>query len=56
MVSLICGILERAQRITGEGRVKMNKKSSEREKKHERPLTIGNKLRVTGGEMGGGVG
>ena len=30
--------------------------SSERETNHERLLTIGNKLRVTGREVGGGSG
>ena len=35
---------------------KQNGKSSEREKNHERLLTIGNKLRVAGGEAGGGMG
>ena len=30
---------------------KLNGKSSEREKNHERLLTIGNKLRVAGGEV-----
>ena len=32
---------------------KLNVKSSEREKNHERLLTLGNKLRVAGGEVGG---
>ena len=31
----------------------LNGKSSERETNHERLLTIGNKLRVAGGEVGG---
>ena len=34
----------------------MNGKSSEREKNHETLLTIGNKLRVAGGEVGGRMG
>ena len=32
---------------------KLNGKSSERETNHERLLTIGNKLRVAGGEVAG---
>ena len=35
---------------------KLNRKSSEREKDHERLLTIGNKLRVAGGEVSGRMG
>ena len=35
---------------------KLNGKSSEREKNHERLLTIGNKLRVAGGEVDRGMG
>ena len=35
---------------------KLNGKSSEKEKNHERFSTIGNKLRVPGGEAGGGMG
>ena len=35
---------------------KLNGKSPEREKNHERLLTIGNKLRVAGGKVGGGMG
>ena len=31
---------------------KLNGKSSEREKNHERLLTLGNELRVAGGEVG----
>ena len=35
---------------------KLNGKSSEREKNHESLLTIGNKLRIAGGVVGGGMG
>ena len=35
---------------------KENGKSSEREKNHERLLTLGNILKVAGGEVGGGWG
>ena len=35
---------------------KLNGKKSERETNHERLLTIGNKLRFAGGEVGGGWG
>ena len=35
---------------------KLNGKSSKREKNHERFLTIGNKLSVAGGEVGGRMG
>ena len=35
---------------------KLNKKSSEREKKHERFLTLGNKLNAAGGEADGKMG
>ena len=35
---------------------KRNGKSPEREKNHERLLTLGNKLRVAGEEVGGGWG
>lgn len=35
---------------------KLNGKSSEREKNHERLLTIGNKWKVAGGEVGGEMG
>ena len=35
---------------------KLNGKSSERETNHERLSTPGNKLRITGGEVGGGMG
>ena len=36
-----------------EERKKLNNTKSERETKHKRLLIIGNKLRVTGGEVGG---
>ena len=36
-----------------EGKLKV--KSPERAKNHERPLTLGNKLRVEGGEVGEGM-
>ena len=52
MVSLVWNI----RNSTEDHRVregKLNGKSSEREKNHERLLTIGNKLRVAGGEAGG---
>ena len=35
---------------------RLNGKSSERETNHERLLTLGNKLSVAGGEVGGGMG
>ena len=35
---------------------KLNGKSPEREKNHERLLTIGHKLRVAGGGVDGGLG
>ena len=35
---------------------KLNVKKSEKGTNHERLLTLGNKLRVTGEEVGGGVG
>ena len=35
---------------------KLNGKKSERETNHERLLTLGNKLRVTEGEVGGEMG
>ena len=35
---------------------KLNEKSSERKKNHTRLLTIGNKRRVAGVEVGGGMG
>ena len=44
--------MRNAWRIIG----KLNGKSSEREANHKRLLTIGNKLRVAGGEVGGGIG
>ena len=34
---------------------KLNGKSSEKKKNHERLLTLGNKLTVAGGEGGGGI-
>ena len=40
----------------GEGKEKENKTKTERETNHERLLTLGNKLRVAGGEVGGGWG
>ena len=39
-----------------EGREKYSKMKSEKETNHKRLLTIGNKLRVTGGEVGEGMG
>ena len=36
----------------GEGKEKLNKMTSEREANHKRLLTLGNKLRVGGGEGG----
>ena len=39
----------------GEGKIKYGK-NREREAKHKRLLTIGNKLRVAGGEVGGRMG
>ena len=35
---------------------KLNGKSSERETNHKRLLTLGNKLRMAGGEVGGAMG
>ena len=39
-----------------EGKEKQNKMKTEREKNHERLFTLGNKLRVARGEVGGGDG
>ena len=41
---------------TGEGKKKYNKIKTEREKNHKRLLTIENKVRVAGGELGRGMG
>ena len=38
-----------------EGRETLNKMNSKRESNRKRPLTIGNKLRVAGEEVGGGT-
>ena len=54
MISLICGIYKTKQRIMGKRR--KNKTKSERETNHKRLLSIGNKLRVAGGEGSGGIG
>ena len=35
---------------------KLNRKESQREINHERLLTLGNKLKVAGGMVGGGMG
>ena len=37
----------------GEGKENKNKMKTEREANHKRLLTLGNKLRVAGGEWGG---
>ena len=52
MISLICGIEETKQSILGEERRKQNKTKSERETNRKRLLTLGNKLRAAGGEVG----
>ena len=54
MISLVWNV--RDQRIIGKGGKKLNEMKSERETNHRRLLIIGNKLRVTGGEEGGGMG
>jgi len=55
MVSLTWNIKNSTEDHKGrEG--KLNEKSSERETNHESLLTIGNKLRVSGGEVGGEMG
>ena len=40
----------------GEGKGNKNRIKAEREANHKRLLTIGNKLRVSGGEVGRGIG
>ena len=35
---------------------KLNAKTSENKTNHERLLTLGNKMKVAGGEVGGGMG
>ena len=37
----------------GEGKGKENKTKTEKEANHKRLVTLGNKLRVAGGEVGG---
>ena len=55
-ISFICGIWETKLMGIGEGKEKQNRLKTGRETNHKRPLSTENKLRVPGGEVGGGWG